>query len=69
MNLVMNRESPGLCLVVLFTGCIAARAPGGPLNVFGGEAKFETQSTVEPGRLPNVIVTTKGSANDKTDAK
>ena len=65
----MNRESPGLCLVVLFTVSIAARAPGGPLNGFGGEAKFETQSTVEAGRLPNVIVTTKGSTNDKTDAK
>jgi hypothetical protein len=56
MNFVMNRESLGLCLVVLFPACIAARAQDGPLNVFGGEAKFETQSTVEAGRRSNMSV-------------
>jgi sialidase-1 len=57
----MNRKSLGLCAVVLLTGCIASGAEDGPLRLFGGEARFDTQSIFEAGRLPNVIVTTKGT--------
>ncbi len=39
----------------------AAKAVEGPINALRGEAKFEVQPVFEAGRLPDVVVTGRGS--------
>ena len=57
----MNRTFLGCCAALLLGSGVVAFAADGPLKVFQGEPKFGTQPLFKSGRLPNVIVTTRGT--------
>ena len=61
MTSVMARFSFLSPCVVVLLGSTVACTGDGPLKAFQGEARFDTQALFEAGRLPNVIVTTKGT--------
>jgi len=59
---LVSLASPSFVAAVLAMSLIAAAKPvEGPIDAFRGEAKFDIQPIFEAGRLPNVLVTTKGT--------